>query len=177
MNKDDEFYMSLAIEEAENAARLGEVPVGAVIVWDDGRIVGRGFNKRETGKNALLHAELSAINEACSTLRGWRLHRATLYVTLEPCPMCAGAVINSRIKRVVYGAADPKAGALGSVMQICGFGLNHNFEQVGGVMNERCSGLISDFFADLRKKREDKKSKNSGNEGIFLPTAVDNDRK
>lgn len=150
----DEFYMSAAIEQAKLAAEGGEVPIGAVVVWDDGRIVGIGRNCREGQKNALGHAEIAAIDSACRELHGWRLHKATLYVTLEPCPMCAGAIVNARIRRVVYGASDPKAGALGSKLQICDFGLNHTFEQVGGVMEGECSSMLSDFFLMLRMARK-----------------------
>lgn len=149
----DEFYMDAALEQARQAAELGEVPVGAVVVWD-GKIVGVGYNRRETDKNALAHAEISAIDMACKTLHGWRLHRATLYVTLEPCPMCAGAIINARIKRVVYGTSDPKAGAMGSVFGICDFPLNHKCELTVGVREEACRELIQSFFTALREKRK-----------------------
>lgn len=154
MPTSDEFYMSIAIEQARLAAECGEVPIGAVVVWDDGRVVGVGRNCRESEKNALGHAEIMAIDAACRELHGWRLHKATLYVTLEPCPMCAGAIVNSRIRRVVYGARDPKAGALGSRMQICDFGLNHSFEQCEGVAGDICADMLSDFFSKLRKERK-----------------------
>ncbi len=150
----DEYYMGLALEQARIAASLGEVPVGAVIVWDDGRVVGVGYNRRESGKNALCHAELIAIDEACRTLHGWRLHRATLYVTLEPCPMCAGAVVNARIRRVVFGARDEKAGAMGSVFGIGDFSLNHKAEQLGGVRESECRAMLTDFFSSLREKKK-----------------------
>lgn len=150
----DEYYMGLALEQARMAAELGEVPVGAVVVWDDGRVVGVGCNRRESGKNALSHAELIAIDEACRTLGGWRLHRATLYVTLEPCPMCAGAVVNARIRRVVFGARDEKAGAMGSVFSIGDFPLNHKAEQVCGVREEECKELLRNFFVSLREKKK-----------------------
>lgn len=150
----DEYYMGLALEQAKIAAALGEVPVGALAVWDDGRIVGAGCNRRESGKNALYHAEIAAIDAACRTLGGWRLHRATLYVTLEPCPMCAGAMVNARIRRVVFGARDPKAGAMGSLMQIGDFPLNHKIEQVCGVRQAECAALLRDFFSGLREKRK-----------------------
>ena len=113
----DEEYMREAISLAEKAFELGEVPVGAVAVWE-GKIVGRGMNLRETDKNALRHAEIMAIDEACKNLGGWRLWKCDLYVTLEPCPMCAGAIINSRVKRVIYGASDPKAGSCGSLTNL-----------------------------------------------------------
>ena len=150
----DEYYMELALEQARLAAAIGEVPVGAVVVWDDGRLVGVGYNRRETGKNALCHAELIAIDEACRTLGGWRLHRATLYVTLEPCPMCAGAVVNARIRRVVFGARDEKAGAMGSVFDVGNFPLNHRAEQVGGVLEEDCKAILREFFESLREKKK-----------------------
>lgn len=143
--------MDQAIELAKEAAREGEVPVGAVIVID-GRIVGRGRNRRETGKNALAHAEIEAINEACKTLGGWRLWQCDMYVTLEPCPMCTGAIINSRIKRLVYGASDSKAGSCGSVVNLFSLPYNHKPEVVSGLKQEECAALLSDFFKKLRKK-------------------------
>ncbi|MBC3938178.1 nucleoside deaminase [Anaerotruncus massiliensis (ex Liu et al. 2021)] len=148
----DESYMSLALELAREAAKLGEVPVGAVAVWD-GEIVGTGFNRRETGKNALAHAELEAIDAACRKLGGWRLHRCDLYVTLEPCPMCAGAIVNARIRRVVFGARDPKAGCFGSVSDFAALPFNHRPEVVGGVLAEACAAELSAFFQRLRSCR------------------------
>ena len=145
----DESYMSLALELAREAARLGEVPVGAVAVWD-GEVVGTGFNRRETGKNALAHAELEAIDAACRKLGGWRLHRCDLYVTLEPCPMCAGAIVNARIRRVVFGTRDPKAGCFGSVSDFAALPFNHRPEVVGGVLAEACAAELSAFFQRLR---------------------------
>ena len=144
--------MLRAIELAEKAAELDEVPVGAVVV-KDGEIVGEGFNRRETGKNALAHAELEAINNACRHLGGWRLHQCEIYVTLEPCPMCTGAIINSRIKRVVFGASDYKAGSMGSVINLCELPYNHKPEIQGGFMQEECSALLTEFFAKLRERR------------------------
>ena len=148
----DEYYMSLAIEEAKKAAKIGEVPVGALIVWE-GKVVSLAYNTRETGKNALHHAEIKAIDGACKALKGWRLHKADLYVTLEPCPMCAGAIVNSRIKRVVYGAPDNKAGAFGSVFNMNDMPLNHKPEIVSGVLKDECAELLSDFFTNLRKNK------------------------
>lgn len=148
----DESYMSLALELAREAAKLGEVPVGAVAVWD-GEVVGTGFNRRETGKNALAHAELEAIDAACRRLGGWRLHRCDLYVTLEPCPMCAGAIVNARIRRVVFGARDPKAGCFGSVSDFAALPFNHRPEVVGGVLAEACAAELSAFFQRLRSCR------------------------
>ena len=148
----DESYMSLALELAREAAKLGEVPVGAVAVWD-GEVVGTGFNRRETGKNALAHAELMAIDAACKALGGWRLWQCELFVTLEPCPMCSGAIINSRLKRVVYGARDPKAGCFGSVSDFAALPFNHRPEVVGGVLAEACAAELSAFFQRLRSCR------------------------
>lgn len=149
----DEEYMREALALAKKAFELGEVPVGAVAVWD-GKIVGRGMNLRETDKNALRHAEITAIDEACKNLGGWRLWKCDLYVTLEPCPMCAGAIINSRIKRVIYGASDPKAGSCGSLTNLFEMPYNHKPEVVSGVLEEECSALLSEFFAKLREKRK-----------------------
>ncbi|MGN1096022.1 MAG: tRNA adenosine(34) deaminase TadA [Eubacteriales bacterium] len=147
-----EYYMSLAIEEAKKSLALMEVPVGAVVVCE-GEVISAAYNTRETDKNALRHAEISAISAACERLHGWRLHKCELYVTLEPCPMCAGAIVNSRIKRVVYGAKDPKAGAFGTVLDLNAYPLNHKPEIISGVMEEECSALLSDFFKELRQKR------------------------
>lgn len=145
--------MLRAIELAQKAAELDEVPVGAVVV-KDGEIVGEGFNRRETGKNALAHAELEAIDSACKRLGGWRLHQCEIYVTLEPCPMCTGAIINSRIKRVVFGASDYKAGSMGSVINLCDLPYNHKPVIEGGFMQEECSTLLTEFFAKLRERRK-----------------------
>lgn len=149
----DEEYMREALALAKKAFELGEVPVGAVAVWD-GKIVGRGMNLRETDKNALRHAEITAIDEACKNLGGWRLWKCDLYVTLEPCPMCAGAIINSRVKRVIYGASDPKAGSCGSLTNLFEMPYNHKPVVVSGVLEEECSALLSEFFAKLREKRK-----------------------
>lgn len=138
---------------AKQSFEEGEVPVGAVVV-KDGVIVGRGRNMRENGKNALLHAEISAINEACKTLGGWRLWQCEMYVTLEPCPMCAGAVINSRIKKVIFGAYDKKAGSFGSVVDFNSLPYNHKPQIEGGVDEKECSQLLSLFFQKLRQKRK-----------------------
>lgn len=145
--------MREALALAKKAAALGEVPVGAVAVWD-GRIVGRGMNCRESGKNALLHAEISAIDEACRTLGGWRLWKCDLYVTLEPCPMCAGAIINARIRRVIFGAWDPKNGSCGSVANLFELPYNHRPELISGVLNEECSEVLTSFFKNLREGKE-----------------------
>ena len=147
----DEYYMTDAISLSKEAAEEGEVPVGAVVVLD-GKIVGAGRNRREISKNALAHAEIEAINEACRALGGWRLWQCDMYVTLEPCPMCTGAIINSRIKRLVYGASDYKAGSCGSVVDLFSLPYNHKPEVVSGVMQEECAALLTDFFKKLRKK-------------------------
>ena len=148
----DEEYMRLAIAEAEKAAHEDEVPVGAVALWDDGRVVGVGQNRREGGKCALCHAEIEAIAQANKTLGGWRLHKCTLYVTLEPCPMCAGAIMNARIKRLVFGAKDVRAGAYGSVCNINDLPLNHQTQVTSGVLEEECAAVLKDFFKKLREK-------------------------
>ncbi len=147
----DIFFMEKAIELAKLSAKEGEVPVGAVIVKDD-EIVSTGRNRREHGKNALYHAEIEAINSACKTLGGWRLWQCEMYVTLEPCPMCAGAIINARIKRLVYGAHDLKNGSCGSVINLFNLPYNHSPVLVSGVMEEECGAILSDFFKNLRKK-------------------------
>ncbi len=149
---DDERYMRLALEQASLAARMGEAPIGAVIVRR-GEVIAAAHNTRETEKNALHHAELIAIDRACRALGGWRLPESTLYVTLEPCPMCAGAVINSRVARVVFGAYDPKAGCCGSVCDLFGMPFNHRPMVTGGVLEAECGALLRDFFASLREKR------------------------
>lgn len=151
--KNDAYFMGLALKLAKQAAALGEVPVGAVVVRG-GEVVGSGYNRRESGKNALAHAELAAIDEACRNLGGWRLWQCDLYVTLEPCPMCTGAIINSRIVRVVYGASDPKAGCCGSVIDLTALPFNHKPQLVGGVRAEECAALLSDFFKTLRTARK-----------------------
>lgn len=148
---DHEDYMRLALELAQNAAACGEVPVGCIITHE-GEVVGRGQNRRESCQNALLHAEIEAINEACNTLGRWRLNDCNMYVTLEPCPMCSGAIINSRLHKVFYGAKDEKAGACGSVLNIFEERFNHKPQLVGGVLKDECSALLSSFFASLRNK-------------------------
>ena len=147
-----ETYMRRAIELAELAGSMGEIPVGAVVVKrETGEIVAEGYNRRESDKNALAHAELIAINEACKKLGGWRLIGCDLYVTLEPCPMCCGAIINSRVERVIYGADDMKAGSVFSLQQMFELPYNHKPEIIRGVMSEECSELLSSFFRRIRK--------------------------
>ena len=149
---DHEFFMKEAILLAKEAAKDGEVPVGCVIVRD-GKIIGRGRNKREVNKNALAHAEIEAINEACSHLGGWRLPECTLYVTLEPCPMCAGAIVNSRIENAVIALPDAKSGALGSVINFNNYPLNHKVHLTYGVLENESREIMQEFFAKLREKR------------------------
>lgn len=154
----DKSFMRRALELAEHAASLGEVPVGAVVVWK-GVNIAEGYNRRETGKNALCHAELLAIDEACRVLGGWRLWQCTLYVTLEPCPMCAGAIVNARIPRVVFGAPDPKAGSCGSVVDLFSLGYNHHPLVESGLLAAESAGLLKAFFKSLREKRAKKAKK------------------
>ena len=144
-----EDYMVLALELAREAMAEGEVPVGCVIV-KNGAVVGRGRNRRETARTALGHAEIEAIAQACETLGGWRLHRAVLYVTLEPCPMCAGAILNARIAQVRYGARDEKAGCCGSVLNLFEENFNHHPRIYGGLLEEECAALLQEFFRRLR---------------------------
>lgn len=156
----DEIYMRKALELAEIAAEQLEVPVGAIVVKKStGEIVGRGFNRREYGKSPLTHAEVIAIDQASKKLGGWRLMDCELYVTLEPCPMCAGAIINSRVERVVFGAYDKKAGSCGSIVNLFELPYNHKPELVGGVLETECSAVLSEFFSKLRKiKKLNKKA-------------------
>lgn len=149
-------FMQKALELAKISAAEGEVPVGAIIVKGD-EIVGTGRNRREYGKNALYHAEIEAIDNACKTLGGWRLWECDMYVTLEPCPMCAGAIINSRIKTVYYGASDLKAGSFGSVVDFNSLPYNHKPEIVSGVMQDEARKVLSDFFKGLREKKKSDK--------------------
>lgn len=148
----DQECMREAMLLARLSALEGEVPVGAIVTRGDG-IVGRGRNRRERGKNALAHAELEAISDACKTLGGWRLWECTMYVTLEPCPMCTGALINSRMKRVVFGAYDQKAGSCGSVIDLFALPYNHKPTLEGGFMAQECAKLLTEFFRSLRENR------------------------
>lgn len=154
--KSDLHYMGLALKQAKKAGEMGEVPVGAVIVKreQDGsdRIISYGYNRRETKKNALMHAEISAIDKACKKLGSWRLSGCTLYVTLEPCPMCAGAAINARIDRVVFGARDLRFGACGSAVNLYEVPFNHIPELEGPIMQEECAQILTNFFKMRRKK-------------------------
>lgn len=145
-------YMKYALSLAKKSAEEGEVPVGAIVVCD-GKIVGEGRNRREIVKNALHHAEIEAINEACKNLGGWRLWKCDLYVTLEPCPMCAGAIINSRIKNVYFGASDLKNGAVVSAAQLFDMNFTHKPLYEGGIMGDECAEILSTFFKGLRKQK------------------------
>lgn len=145
-------FMEAALEEAEKAFLKGDVPVGCVIVWE-GEIVSRAHNAREAEKNALLHAELSAIDKACRTLGGWRLHKGDAFVTLEPCIMCASALSQARIRTVYYGAPDIRAGGFGGITDIRDLPITHKPETVSGVMRERCEELLKRFFTELREKK------------------------
>ncbi len=142
-------FMEAALELAKEAAADGEVPVGCVIVRK-GEIVGRGRNRREINKSALAHAEIEAISDACRTLGGWRLWECTLYVTLEPCPMCAGAILNARIPRVVYGASDAKCGAVRSVCSLFSMEFNHHPQVEAGILETECAEVLTEFFQQLR---------------------------
>ena len=145
----DDFYMKKALALAQKAYDADEVPVGAVVIYN-GKVIGRGYNRRETDKNPLAHAELAAIRQASKNRGGWRLIDCTLYVTLEPCPMCAGAIVNARIPRVVFGAHDAKAGACGSVFDLFGLPLNHKPALTQGVMENECGNILKAFFRKLR---------------------------
>ena len=153
MEKSHEYFMKAAIGRAKTAAKYDEIPVGAVIVHK-GKIISGGRNRRETAKCALCHAEISAIESACKKLSGWRLFECDMYVTLEPCPMCAGAIINSRIKNLYIGAYDPKAGSFGSVINFNDLPYNHKPELHYGVCEEECSQLLKSFFKTLRERKK-----------------------
>ena len=145
-----EDYMRLALEEARLALDTGDVPVGCVIAGPDGTVIGRGHNRREADHSALAHAEVEAIRQACQALGSWRLHGCTLYVTLEPCPMCAGAILNARIARVWYGARDAAFGACGGVTNLFMEDFPNRPALVGGILGEECRQVLSDFFSGLR---------------------------
>ena len=150
----DEKYMRAALKQAEKAYNLGETPIGCVIVHED-KIIARGYNRRNTDKNPLAHAEVAAIKKASKKLGDWRLEECTLYVTLEPCQMCAGAIVQSRMKKVVIGSMNPKAGCAGSVLNLLEMdGFNHKVEVIRGVLQEECSSMLSDFFKELREKKK-----------------------
>ena len=153
MNNRDIELMREALSLAARAAEIGEIPVGALVVNAKGEIIASAYNLRENKKSATAHAEILAIEQACETLGGWRLQGCTLYVTLEPCPMCAGALVNSRIDRVVFGAYDMQAGCCGSVVNFNAYPFNHAFEIEGGVMERECREILTEFFNKKRKER------------------------
>lgn len=154
-------YMRAALKQAEKAYALGEVPIGCVIVYED-KIIGRGYNRRNTDKNTLCHAEITAINKASKKLGDWRLEGCTMYVTLEPCQMCAGACVQARIDRVVIGAMNPKAGCAGSVLNVLQMPqFNHQVEIVQGIEEDACSSILTEFFKELRERtRREKEAAN-----------------
>ena len=158
---EDEKYMKEAIKQAKKAAKIGDVPIGCVLV-KDGEIIARGYNRRNADKTVLSHAEVTSIKRACKKEGDWRLEDCTLYVTLEPCPMCAGAIVQARIPEVVIGAMNPKAGCAGSIINLLQMDrLNHRVRMETGIMEEDCQKLLKDFFKDLRqKKKAEKKSSN-----------------
>lgn len=162
MDRDrDTYYMQLAIEEALKAKNMNEVPIGCVIVLNDS-VIGKGHNLRETAQRATAHAEMIAIQQACDNLQSWRLEDAELFVTLEPCPMCAGGILMSRIKRVVYGTNDPKGGCAGTLMNLLtDKRFNHQCEVESGVLQKECSQLLTEFFKELRGKKRKSRSQNS----------------
>ena len=150
----EEKYMREAIRQAKKAAALGEVPIGCVIEHQ-GKIIGRGYNRRTTDHSTLAHAEIIAIKKACRSMGDWRLEECTMYVTLEPCPMCAGAIVQARIPKVVMACMNPKAGCAGSVVDLLHQdGFNHQVETEVGLMGEECSQMLKDFFKELRKRRK-----------------------
>jgi tRNA(adenine34) deaminase len=152
--QEDQAWMELAIEEAKKAEQIGEVPIGAILI-KDGEVVGKGYNLREINHDPTAHAEMVAIREACERLSAWRLLDCTLYVTLEPCPMCAGAIVQSRVKRVVYGTGDPKAGCAGTLMNLLQEPrFNHETEVTSGILQAECAALLTNFFRNLRNKRK-----------------------
>lgn len=161
----EEKYMREAIRQARKAEALREVPIGCIIVFD-GKIIGRGYNRRTVDKNVLAHAELTAIRKACKKIGDWRLEGCTMYVTLEPCPMCAGAIVQARIPRVVIGCMNPKAGCAGSILNLLQMPqFNHQVEIVRGIMEEECSVLLKTFFKELRVKvKAEKAAERAGKE-------------
>ena len=153
----DERYMKEAVRQAKKASALGEVPIGCVIVYED-KIIARGYNRRRVDQNVLSHAEIIAIRKACKKMGDWRLENCTLYVTLEPCPMCAGAIVQARVPQVVIGCMNPKAGCAGSVLDMLHEdGFNHQVETKIGVLGEECSAMMKEFFRALRLKKPKKK--------------------
>ncbi|PYZ95383.1 tRNA adenosine(34) deaminase TadA [Alteribacter lacisalsi] len=163
--KDDEFWMREALIEAEKAGEKKEVPIGAIVV-QNGTIIGRGHNERETLQQGVNHAEITAITSACRNEKSWRLPEATLYVTLEPCPMCAGAIVQTRIPRVVYGAPDPKAGCCGTLMNLLDEPrFNHQASVTSGILQEECANLLKNFFRNLRERKKQFKNQSTERTG------------
>ena len=157
----DEKYMKMAIKLAKKAASMGEVPIGCVIVYED-RVIGRGYNRRKTDKNTLSHAEITAIRKASRVIGDWRLEGCTMYVTLEPCQMCAGAIVQARMDRVVIATMSPKSGCAGSILNLLQMEeFNHQVEITKGVLADECSAMLSDFFTDLRKRLKCEKDEKS----------------
>ena len=149
----DEYYMKEALKQARKAYSIGEVPIGCVIVYED-KIIARGYNRRTIDKTTLAHAEIRAIKKACRIIGDWRLEGCTMYVTLEPCPMCAGAIVQARIPRVVIGCMNPKAGCCGSILDMMHEErFNHQVEVTTGILGEECSSLMTSFFKELRAKK------------------------
>ena len=149
-----EYYMKMALKEAKKAYKLGEVPIGCVIVYED-KIIGRGYNRRNTDKSTLAHAEIAAIKKASKIIGDWRLEDCTLYVTLEPCQMCAGAIVQARISTVVMGCMNPKAGCGGSILNILDMPeFNHQVHTIRGILEEECSQMLTTFFKELRIKKK-----------------------
>lgn len=162
---DDEKYMKAAMKEAMKAYALGEVPIGCVIVYE-GKIIGRGYNRRNTDKNTLSHAEITAINKASKKIGDWRLEGCTLYVTLEPCQMCAGAIVQSRMDRVVMATRNPKAGCAGSILNLLNMSeFNHQVEVIEGIMHDECSDMLQKFFKELRMRNKTEKMLKRADDG------------
>ena len=154
---EDEKFMKYAIRQAKKAGAIGDVPIGCVIVHE-GKIIARGYNKRNKNKTVLAHAELLAMSKACKKIGDWRLEECTMYITLEPCQMCAGAIVQARIPRVVIGSMNPKAGCGGSILNLLEMQeFNHQVNVTRGVLNQECSEMLSDFFRELRRKQKEKK--------------------
>lgn len=167
----DEKYMKEAIRQARKAAKLGEVPIGCVIVYED-KIIGRGYNRRNTDKSTLSHAEITAIRKASRVIGDWRLEECTLYVTLEPCQMCSGAIVQARIPRVVMSCRNPKAGCAGSVLNILQMPeFNHQVEITEGIRTEECSLMLKGFFRDLRKRLKEEKKQQ-----VYCPDSAEEEK-
>lgn len=157
----DEKYMKMAVKLAKKASSMGEVPIGCVIVYED-RVIGRGYNRRKTDKNTLSHAEITAIRKASRVIGDWRLEGCTMYVTLEPCQMCSGAIVQARMDRVVIATMSPKSGCAGSILNLLQMEeFNHQVEITKGVLADECSAMLSDFFTDLRKRLKCEKDESS----------------